>query len=94
MYLVLKDLVDFVIVFWGLDFVIVFLGVSSECRFYGVVGMRADSVNPRVLCEWIKFHPETVLVCPGGNDISVNSRPRQTFENIINVVTIHTVNGV
>lgn len=70
-----------------------FLGISGECRFYGVGGMRADSVIQRVLCELMDFHPETVFVCLGGNDISVNSSPRQTFEDIVNVVSILSENG-
>lgn len=70
-----------------------FLGVPGECRFYCVGGMRADSVDQRVLRALMEFQPETVFVCLGGNDISMNSSPRQTFDDITKVVNILTNNG-
>lgn len=55
--------------------------------------MRADRVDQRVFCALLEFQPETVFVCIGGNDISMNSSPRQTFENINEIVNILTNNG-
>lgn len=69
------------------------MGVPGECRFYGVGGMRADNVNQRVLLELMDFHPETVFVGLGGNDISVNSSPRQTSEDIVKKATVFSDNG-
>lgn len=56
-------------------------------------GMRADNVNQRVLVELMDFHPETVFVGLGGNDISVNSSPRQTSEDIVKKATVFSDNG-
>lgn len=64
------------------------MGVPGECRFYGVGGMRADNVNQRVLLELMDFHPETVFVGLGGNDISVNSSPRQTSKKRLFFLTM------
>lgn len=50
--------------------------------------MRADNVNQRVLLELMDFHPETVFVGLGGNDISVNSSPRQTSKKRLFFLTM------
>lgn len=56
-------------------------------------GMRADNVNQRVLVELMDFHPEIIFVGLGGNDISVNSSPRQTSEDIVKKATVFSDNG-
>lgn len=63
-----------------------YLGVPGECRFFGVGGMRADRPHQEVLNQLLEFQPDTVFVFIGGNDISVNSSPRQTFDDIVNIM--------
>ena len=70
-----------------------FLGVPGECRFYGVGGMRADNPHQEVLKSCIDFQPDAVFLCIGGNDISAESSPRQTFEHIVNIANSFEAHG-
>lgn len=71
-----------------------FLGIPGDCSFYGVGGMRADSINKEALRRLIEFHPHTVCVCLGGNDISTSSTPKKTYEDIIEFVKLLENSGV
>lgn len=70
-----------------------FLGVPGECRFFGVGGKRADRPHQEVLNQLLEFQPDTMFVFIGGNDISVNSSPRQTFDDIVNIMDSIDYNG-
>ena len=48
--------------------------------------MRADNVNQSILGDLLDFNPDTVFLCLGGNDITVDSCPRQIFNNIVDIV--------
>ena len=71
-----------------------FLGIPGDCRFYGVGGMRADSPNNEPLRQLIRFQPDTVCICLGGNDISVDSSPKKTYEDIVGVVDCLRNSGI
>ena len=70
-----------------------YLEVPGECRFFGVGGMRADRPHQEVLNQLLEFQPDTVFVFIGGNDISVNSSPRQTFDDILSIMDSIDYNG-
>lgn len=70
-----------------------YLGVPGECRFFGVGGKRADRPHQEVLNQLLEFQPDAMFVFIGGNDISVNSSPRQTFDDIVNIMDSIDYNG-
>lgn len=71
-----------------------FLGIPGDCSFYGVGGMRTDSINKEALRRLFEFHPHTVCVCLGGNDISTSSTPKKSYEDIIEFVKLLENSGV
>jgi lysophospholipase L1-like esterase len=59
--------------------------LSSSCRFFGVGGMRTDSVPLSLLKQIFAFKPDVVAVHLGGNDISVDSSPVAIFERLMDL---------
>lgn len=56
--------------------------------------MRADNMHKEALRQLIEYHPNTVCVCWGGNDITASSTPKKTYEDIINLVNLLENKGV
>jgi lysophospholipase L1-like esterase len=51
--------------------------------------MRAKyTINQEALNDLLEFNPESVFLCVGGNDITVDFCPREIFNNIITIVNI------
>lgn len=71
-----------------------FIGIPGQCNFYGIGGMRADNMHKEALRQLIEYHPNTVCVCWGGNDITASSTPKKTYEDIINLVNLLENKGV
>lgn len=62
--------------------------IPGQTQFFGVPGLRADSVPPSKIQEITVFNPDIICVLVGGNDISDTSSPSEIFKNIVNLVDV------
>lgn len=64
--------------------------IPGNTQFFGVPGLRAESVPPPPsnIQEITVFNPDIICILVGGNDISDTSSPSEIFKNIVNLVDV------
>lgn len=70
------------------------LKVPREVRWFGVPGLRCDSLTEEMWRRIMTYKPDCLFLHVGGNDITTTTSPRDVVRKIINIYGILKDSGV